>query len=306
MSNHPPIRIVALDLDGTLLSHDQTITPRTRQALMDASARGVVILPATGRPLANLPPVVAQLPGVRYALTSNGAAVWDLGADPLPAVYSRYADAAQRQTAQPTCLFRRVFPVEKAREVFGVYHELPGALSIFCDGRVMRDRHSQEFMNARFSQHAAAHPTSTEARQPDDGRFHIVRDFSEWMSRHAHEVEKFCMFFATAQQAQDALPRFYALEGVEVVQGSPDNIEVTAKGVDKGEGLLALADRLGIPREATLAIGDSENDRAMLQKAGVAAVMANGMPSVMPLADLVSSADCDHDGVAELLERLSV
>ena len=62
-----------------------------------------------------------------------------------------------------------------------------------------------------------------------------------------------------------------------MVQGSPDNIEVTAAGVNKGESLLALADHLGIPREATLAVGDSENDRAMLEKAGVAAVMANGM-----------------------------
>ena len=70
-----------------------TVTPATRQAIADAVARGVVVLPATGRALANLPPLVAQLPGVRYAITSNGAAVWDLGTDPLGAVYSRYSDA---------------------------------------------------------------------------------------------------------------------------------------------------------------------------------------------------------------------
>ena len=79
---------------------------------------------------------------------------------------------------------------------------------------------------------------------------------------------------------------------------------MTAAGVDKGEALLALADTLGIPRAQTLAVGDSENDRAMLEKAGVAAVMANGMPEIKALADLVSEADCDHDGVAELFERL--
>ena len=54
----PKIRIAALDLDGTLLSHENTITPRTRQAIADAAARGVVVLPATGRALANLPPLV--------------------------------------------------------------------------------------------------------------------------------------------------------------------------------------------------------------------------------------------------------
>ena len=68
----------------------------------------------------------------------------------------------------------------------------------------------------------------------------------------------------------------------------------------------ALADRLGIPRAQTLAVGDSENDRAMLEKAGVAAVMANGMPQIKALADLVTTADCDHDGVAEVFETLGL
>ena len=126
------------------------------------------------------------------------------------------------------------------------------------------------------------------------------------MSRHAHEVEKFCMFFDTAEQAQAALPRFRALAGAEVVQGSPDNIELTAQGVDKGTALLALADLLHIPREATVAVGDSENDRAMLEKAGIAAVMANGMPQIKAIGSIVSEADCDHDGVAELFGRLGI
>ena len=77
-----PVRLAALDLDGTLLNHEGQVTPRTRAALQAASDRGVVIVPTTGRPLGNLPPVVAQLPGVRYAITSNGAAVWDLGQRP--------------------------------------------------------------------------------------------------------------------------------------------------------------------------------------------------------------------------------
>ena len=59
----PPVRLAALDLDGTLLNHEGQVTPRTRAALQAASDRGVVIVPTTGRPLGNLPPVVAQLPG---------------------------------------------------------------------------------------------------------------------------------------------------------------------------------------------------------------------------------------------------
>ena len=302
MSNTTSPRLVALDLDGTLLNHQGQVTPRTRQAIAEAVARGIVVLPATGRPLSNLPPVVAQLTGIRYAITSNGAAVWDLGTDPMSAVYSRYCNATEHRTTEPVSLIARPMPVELAREAFALYMEYPGALSVFCDGRTYRDRVGM----ARFGVRYARRTGSTEARQPNDGRFTVVNDLSEWMSRHAHEIEKFCMFFDTPEEAQAALPRFYALEGAEVVQGAPDNIELTAKGVDKGTALLALADRLGIPREATAAFGDSENDRAMLEKAGIAAVMANGMPQIKALADLVSTGDCDHDGVAELFQRLGL
>ena len=302
MSPSTPIRLVALDLDGTLLDSQSQISPRTRQAIADAVAHGVVVLPATGRPLSNLPPVVAQLTGIRYAITSNGAAVWDLGADPMGAVYSRYCNAAEHTTSEPTALIRCPMPVELAREVFALYMEYPGALSIFSDGRTYRDLVSMERFGKRFARRTG----STEARQPNDGRFTVVRDLTEWMSRHAHEVEKFCMFFDTPEQAQAALPRFRALPGTEVVQGAADNIEVTAQGVDKGTALLALADMLGIPREATLAIGDSDNDRAMLARAGVAAVMANALPEIRALGDIVSTRDNDHDGVAELFERLGL
>lgn len=302
-SSHP-ILLAALDLDGTLLNSNGEVSPCTQKVLSEASDRGVVVIPATGRPLASLPPVVAKQPWVHYALTSNGAAVWDLGGDPLGCVYSRYANAAEHETSQPECIVRRCFPVEKAREVYEAFQGLPGGLNLFSDGRALRDMAQQRFFDERFARLAAV--KGTEAIQPNDGRFTILRDQSEWMSRHAHEVEKQCLFFAEQDQVPQALARFRAMPGVEVVQGSPENIEVTAAGVDKGEALLTLADRLGIPRAQTLAVGDSENDRAMLEKAGVAAVMANGMPQIKALADLVTTADCNHDGVAEVFETLGL
>ena len=81
---------------------------------------------------------------------------------------------------------------------------------------------------------------------------------------------------------------------------------MTAAGVDKGECPAGSGRPAGHPRENTLAVGDSENDRAMLEKAGVAAVMANGMPQIKAIGSIVSEADCDHDGVAELFGRLGV
>ena len=174
MSPSTPIRLVALDLDGTLLNSQSQISPRTRQAIADAVGRGVIVLPCTGRPLASLPPLVAQLPGIRYAITANGAAVWDMGTDPLGAVYSRYSDAAQRPTHEPVLMERHCLPPETAREVFALYREYHGPLSIFSDGRSYLDGTGMAlFQNRHIQRH------STEARQPDDGRTHVVRDLDE-------------------------------------------------------------------------------------------------------------------------------
>ncbi len=297
-----PVRLVALDLDGTLLSRNNEVTPATREAIARAVAHGVAVVPATGRPLASLPPVVAKLPGIRYAITSNGAAVWDLNSDPLGAVYSRYANAAEHATSEPVCLIHRLMPEETAREAFALFQQYDGELSVFSDGLCIKTPEGIAKLEARRAQFL-----STEAKQSTtDGRFTVVRGIESWMARHAGEIEKLCMFFDSKEKAQDVMPLFLAMPGVEVVQGSPDNIEVTAAGVDKGEALLALADRLGIPHEQTMAVGDSGNDRAMLEKAGIAAVMANGMPEIRAIGRLVSEADCDHDGVAELFRRVGI
>jgi len=297
-----PVSLIALDMDGTLFNGQSEISKEDQDAIREASSRGIHVAISTGRPYAGLPVTLLSGLGVSYAITSNGAAVWDLGDDPMGAVYSRYSNAAQRHTSEPACLLHRLMPTETAREVFALFQQYDGELSVFCDGLAIKTPEGIAKLASRTT-----HFLSSEARQNlTDGRFTVIPGIESWMSRHAHEIEKLCMFFDSTEKTAAALPGFQAIPGVEVVQGSPDNIEVTAAGVDKGSALLALADLLGIPHENTLAVGDSENDRAMLEKAGIAAVMANGMPQIKALGNLVSEADCDHDGVAELFRKLGI
>ena len=295
------IKLAALDLDRTLLDHTSRITPRTLEALAAAIRRGVVVLPATGRGLSALPRVVASIPGVRYALTSNGAAVWDLGPDPMAAVRSRYGEPGPEPVAQPVCLYRRTLPAETARAVYSLLERYEGELNFFADGRTFKTPAGLAWSRARM-----ARLLSTEAKQVDDGRFTVLPDLHPYFEAHPGEIEKFCMFFGSRETAEEVLPQLAAIPGVEATQGSPDNVEATAAGVNKGTALLALAEHLGIPQAEVLAVGDSENDRKMLEAAGVAAVMANGMPSIQSLADIVSEQDCNHDGVAELFARLGL
>lgn len=293
------IRMVALDLDGTVLNRQCQITPRTAEAISAAIRKGVVVLPATGRELNGVPFQFAAIPGVRYALTANGAAVWDMSKDPVAAIYSRYGDPGGHPTAEPLCLIQHFLPAPLAHAALGIFSRFCGDISIFSNGHAIKSE-----AGARWAARNMRRALSTEARQQMDGRFTLVPDLATWLSGHDSQVEKLCMFFSRREDVEAAKAAFAGMEGIELVQGSPDNVEITAAGVDKGEALLALGARLGFAREQILAIGDSDNDRAMLEKAGVAAAMANGMPSIKALAAVVSENDCDHDGVAELLERL--
>ena len=75
------IQLIALDLDGTTLTGDNVISERNRNALLAAMAQGVLVVPATGRTFEKMPPCIRELPGIQYAICSNGAAVYDVRAD---------------------------------------------------------------------------------------------------------------------------------------------------------------------------------------------------------------------------------
>src|SRR5699024_4138623 len=135
----------------------------TMEALTAAIRRGVVVLPATGRGLSSLPRVAAAIPGVRYALTSNGAAVWDLGPDPMAAVRSRYGEPGPEPVAQPVCLYRHTLPAETARAVYALLDRYEGELNYFADGRTFKTPAGLAWTKARMQR-----LLSTEAKQADD------------------------------------------------------------------------------------------------------------------------------------------
>ncbi len=178
---------------------------------------------------------------MRYAITSNGAAVWDLGSDPLGAVYSRYANAAERQTSEPTCLLRRLMPVETARAAFDLFMEYPGGMGVFWNGYSVKDQASVDFAAARWR---ACTPPKPASPTTDASLWCVTGRVDEPpRPRGGKAVPVLCRAGPGAAGA-GPLP-CHAGRGSGA--GLPENIEVTAAGVDKGEALLTLADRLGIP-----------------------------------------------------------
>ena len=97
--------------------------------------------------------------------------------------------------------------------------------------------------------------------------------------------------------------RIRQIADLELCDAFPINLEVSAPGINKGEGLKILGEKLGIETKDMMAFGDSNNDSAMLQTAGVAVVMDNAYESVKEIADVIAPSN-EEDGVAAVIEQM--
>lgn len=268
------IRLIGLDLDGTVFDDEKRISPHTMEVLQRALDRGIVVLPATGRPVSGIPAQFFQLRGMNYAVTSNGALV--VRFQPFQVLHQCYlpqqqALAAWERLSREDCI-----------------------CDLFCGGQGYTTQSNRD----RIPDFAPA-PLLEYIYQSRQ----VVPDLRRFLEAHPEGVEKLTLFFqdlGLRDQVQREMRETYGL-AAEV--GAPYNLEISAPEADKGKGLLALAAALGIPREQVMACGDSGNDRAMLQSVGLAVAMANSKPEVLAVADYVTKSN-QEDGVAWAMEQL--
>ena len=271
------IRLVALDLDGTVFNDKKEITPRTLAAIRNAVARGVAVLPATGRTASGIPAAFTSIPGVRYALTSNGASVVDL------------------QTGQQ--LVKQPFATADALKIYDILARDGGMMSIFIGGKSYTTRENAAHHMDVVPENLREYFRTTRVE---------VEDMPATLQAHAHEVEKYSMLYHNEAE-RDAAWRAVqqACPGMELTSSLPGNMEINAPGVTKGSGLLALAAHLGLRREQTMAVGDSGNDRAMIEAAGLGVAMGNATEAPKNVADYVTD-DVDHDGIMNALKHFGI
>ena len=270
------IRLIALDLDGTLLTTDKRVTKYTVGVLSRAAERGIYIVPATGRSLTGLSSKIRSLPFVRYAITVNGAAVWDM--------------------EQQKLIMRRAFSKEQAVELWDFisrYHTMQDAC---IDGIA---RMAPEYYN------------KVEEFMPDEPRRLLIRstrkpteNLRNLVSDEKTTVEKFNLFFLAdaEEKRQQAKTELEELGGLSVTSSLGNNLEINHADATKGRGLLSLAAYLGLSAEQLMAFGDGENDISMLQAAGLGAAMENAPKEVKAAADWVTLSN-DEEGVAYGIEK---
>jgi Cof subfamily protein (haloacid dehalogenase superfamily) len=258
-------RLAAIDLDGTLLRSDGTVSTRTREALADARTRGLTIVLVSARHPGSLAQVAREAGLDGLAICSNGATVYDLDR----AVVVRERTLASEVAVELVRALRARAPGVR----FGVE---TGAKLAF----------EPEFR-------------AWDWQPPDGTRFADALDLvadpvTRLIVRHeAYELE-----------ALASLVRELAGESADVVIPGVWTVELSAVGVNKAAALAELCHELGLDAAEVIAFGDFPNDLPMLVWAGRSVAVANAHPDVIDEADEVTASN-DEDGVAMVLETLA-
>lgn len=266
------ISLIALDMDGTLLMSDKSIHPDTVRDVAFADEQGVHMVYCSGRDIAELLPYAGALPQIRYGICTSGSIVYDFH---------------ERKN-----IYRRGIPREAVLDILRIIGEENGMFHFLGDGSSIARRdqieHMEDFHMGVYKEMYRRVATAVDSMQEEAlghdsiAKVNIYFRSEEDRDRAFEKLRHLPLSFATAEKT---------------------SLEMTAPGVSKALGLQKLAQHLGIPMEETAGIGDADNDRAVLQAAGLSVAMGNAEDSIKEMCDMITD-DNDHNGAGKAIRRI--
>ncbi|WP_034945315.1 sugar-phosphatase [Erwinia oleae] len=264
------VKLIAIDMDGTLLNPQHEISPRVKQAIGAARDKGVAIVLATGRPFIGVQRYLMELDlqqEGQFCITNNGALV--------------------QQAANGECVadisltFDDYLYFEKLARDLGIHFQALTKSLLFT-------------ANKDISEYTVHESAITGIPL----RYRAVEEMDPAMTFPK------VMMIDPPQKLDEAIPRIpqAARERYTIMKSSPYYLEIMDKRVNKGAGVKALAEKLGLTRDQVMTLGDQENDIAMLEFAGTGVAMGNAIDSVKAVAQFVTKTNSE-DGVAHAIEK---
>lgn len=274
------IRLVALDMDGTLFNNKLEITPKTQETIRAAVAAGVHIVISTGRPYIGLPVDSLTELGIRYAITANGSAIYR-----LPEKECIFSNCMRSETVAPIIRYLQTKDIQ---------------YDAFIGGNRYSEEHGQNIID-RLTQM----PAATRSYIKTSGI--LTDNLADFILERELEIQKMTLNFyplsdGSYKDRSEVWKYLKTNPQVTVLSGGYQNVEFTKAGTTKAMGLRFLADMFHITIKETMAVGDSQNDMDILQAAGIGIAMENAADEVKKIADFVTRSNL-KDGVAYAIEK---
>lgn len=229
-------KLIALDMDGTLLNEDKKISAENQAAIREASAQGKVVIMSTGRGAISAMPYIRELGLSTPLVVVNGSEVW---------------------ASPDTLLKRTLVPIETIRNL----HQL--AVDHDC----------------WWWAYSVAGVFNRE---------------SEGLDMNGHEWLKFGYFTDNAEKLQRIREVVSSWGTLEITNSHPSNLEMNPLGISKATGVETVCQFLGIAMSEVIAMGDSENDIAMIREVGLGVAMGNAQDVVKRIADITTVTNDEH------------
>lgn len=264
-------KLIAFDMDGTLLNSEKQISERTLEAVDRAFDAGKEVILSTGRCVAELREYFKRIPGLRYVVCSSGAILYDVKEEKI-----LYSNSISTELAE------KILTESKKEDLM---------VHLLAIESIVQKKDIPQMERFGMGVYRPMYEKVTTQ----------VDDIYEYYKEHPFEVPKLNLYHATAEGRERTRKR---LAGLDLVLADAEKtaLECSATGVTKGTGLLRLCEHLGIEPEETIAVGDADNDLNILETAGLAIAVGNANEHVKAVAAVVVN-DCDHDGCAEAIDK---
>ena len=267
-----PYRAIALDLDGTLTNHEKVVTPKTREALLQASAKGAVIILASGRPTYGIEPVAECLELQKrggYILSYNGGNI------------------VNAKTGEK--LFSQFLPDEVIPELYAYAKEHGHALLGYAGNEIITEMPDDQYVKeeSRINKMNIRKVDNLfESLEPHPTKLLMTGDPTLMLKAEEELVEKLG-------------------DRMDIFRSAPFFLELVPKGIDKAKSLTRLLTKINLTPADLIAFGDGYNDLSMLKLAGMGVAMENAAPEVRAEADYVTLSN-EEDGVAAALTHFNM
>lgn len=273
------VKLIAMDIDGTLADETFQYTARTLQTLQKAARADICLVVCTGRAYGEIKHDLAALPAMRYAVCSNGACVLDL--------------------CGPRYIVDNGIPFETAKPLLELLFSYDCLTEVCIGGKVYADAACRDNMG---------HFHVEQFKKILIPRFCWVENPMDVFLRHGGSVEKVNALFADMQDREEAMSRCVSMPvemSASMYWDEYANLEFNHPTASKGAAVAALAKLLGIQKEEIMAIGDGENDVSMFETAGVSVAMGNAPVQVREKAAFVTLPNW-QDGCAAAIETFAL
>lgn len=270
------IKCIALDLDRTTLNAQGKLSKANEEAIRKAIAKGIHVCIASGRAFDTLPQDVVSIPGIEYAITSNGAAVYRI------------------QDKQ--CLRSYVLTEQSVKKILELTKDFPVTYEGFIRGTAYAAKeYIEDPVKFGATEHAVAYVQSTR---------HLQDDIVSFLKRHDDELDSMDIVVKDEAQKQKVIEVLKAeVEDIYITSSISQLVEISYKDAGKRSGVKFITEYLGLQPEQVAAFGDADNDIDMLEYAGCGIAMENASKGLLAVADAVTLHH-DRDGVSYALKNI--